>query len=99
MDLCMDSSAHTHLTCPVLLPRSVAQHDLWQFRNESGLIEWQREEVEALGDQIQHRIRALQNPEDCESAKKILCNIPVAPKVSLRDTVVGRLHTVSQEQG
>ncbi|ROT71909.1 Alpha-(1,6)-fucosyltransferase [Penaeus vannamei] len=59
---------------------SVAQHDLWQFRNESGLIEWQREEVEALGDQIQHRIRALQNPEDCESAKKILCNIPVAPK-------------------
>lgn len=58
----------------------VTQYDLWRFGNESGLHAWQKKEVEALGDLIQHRIHALQNPADCKSAKKILCNIPVAAK-------------------
>ncbi|XP_063591496.1 alpha-(1,6)-fucosyltransferase-like [Penaeus indicus] len=58
----------------------VTQYDLWRFGNESGLHAWQKKEMEALGDLIQHRIHALQNPADCKSAKKIICNIPVAIK-------------------
>ncbi|XP_047493483.1 alpha-(1,6)-fucosyltransferase-like [Penaeus chinensis] len=69
---------NTHSNLTVNFPR-VTQYDLWRLRNDSGLYDWQKSEVEKLSDLIQHRIHALQNPVDCKSARKILCNIPVSP--------------------
>ncbi|XP_037786384.1 alpha-(1,6)-fucosyltransferase-like [Penaeus monodon] len=58
----------------------VTQYDIWRFRNESGLQAWQTKEVQKLSNLIQHRIHALQNPPNCNTAKKILCNYPVSLK-------------------
>ncbi|XP_047493138.1 alpha-(1,6)-fucosyltransferase-like [Penaeus chinensis] len=58
----------------------VTQYDLWRLRNESGLHAWQKNEVEELSNLIQNRIYALQHPADCESAKKIVCNLPAWPE-------------------
>nr|XP_027219138.1 alpha-(1,6)-fucosyltransferase-like [Penaeus vannamei] len=55
----------------------VTQYDLWRLGNVSGLHDWQKGEVQALNDLIQHRIHVLQNPPDCKSAKKITCRLPV----------------------
>lgn len=57
---------------------SVTQFDLWRFRKESGLHAWQKSEAEKLTSLVQNRIHALQNPADCKSAKKLVCNLPVA---------------------
>ncbi|XP_042867235.1 alpha-(1,6)-fucosyltransferase-like [Penaeus japonicus] len=58
----------------------VAEYDLWRFHNGSGLSAWQKREVEELSNLVQHRIHALQNPVDCKSAKKMLCDLPVNPR-------------------
>lgn len=55
----------------------VTQYDIWRFRKESGLQAWQTKELRELSDLIQHRIHALQNPPNCTSARKILCNYPI----------------------
>ncbi|XP_042876778.1 uncharacterized protein LOC122256288 [Penaeus japonicus] len=60
----------------------VMQYDLRRLRTESGLHAWQKKEVEQLTDLMQHRIHVLQNPPDCQSAKKIICDLPVSLKVS-----------------
>ncbi|XP_053381464.1 alpha-(1,6)-fucosyltransferase-like [Mercenaria mercenaria] len=36
--------------------------------------DWKTEELHRLGDLVQRRLHYLQNPKDCENAKKILCN-------------------------
>ncbi|XP_042858228.1 alpha-(1,6)-fucosyltransferase-like, partial [Penaeus japonicus] len=56
---------------------SVTEYDIWRFHKASGLHAWQENEMKKLSDLIEHRIHTLQNPPDCESAKKILCNFPV----------------------
>lgn len=37
--------------------------------------EWRNKESQKLGDLVQRRLTYLQNPENCESAKKVLCNL------------------------
>nr|XP_027211635.1 alpha-(1,6)-fucosyltransferase-like [Penaeus vannamei] len=58
----------------------VTQYDLWRLRNESGLLAWKAKELKELSALIQHRFHVLQNPADCKTAKKIICNIPVDTK-------------------
>ncbi|XP_042873707.1 alpha-(1,6)-fucosyltransferase-like [Penaeus japonicus] len=51
----------------------VNRHDLNLLRDSDGRGEWRRREAEDLSELIQHRLRVLQNPKDCDSAKKLYC--------------------------
>ncbi|XP_047493482.1 alpha-(1,6)-fucosyltransferase-like [Penaeus chinensis] len=75
-----DQDVLTVLTEDITHHFRVTQYDIWRFRTESGLQAWQTKEVQELSDLIQHRIHALQNPTDCASAKKLLCNYPLLIK-------------------
>ncbi|XP_069991083.1 alpha-(1,6)-fucosyltransferase isoform X2 [Penaeus vannamei] len=52
----------------------VTSHDLTQLSKVDGLQEWRKKESAALSALVQHRLRVLQNPSDCASAKKIYCD-------------------------
>ncbi|OQR75134.1 hypothetical protein BIW11_00821 [Tropilaelaps mercedesae] len=45
------------------------------MRSRDGYEEWRAKESQALSQAVRDRIRALQNPTDCATAKKILCNL------------------------
>ncbi|XP_047493289.1 alpha-(1,6)-fucosyltransferase-like isoform X2 [Penaeus chinensis] len=52
----------------------VTSHDLAQLSEVDGLHEWRKKEAAALSALVQHRLRVLQNPSDCATAKKIYCD-------------------------
>ena len=49
--------------------------DLQQMKENDGYEEWRRQEAEDLSDVVQQRLFKLQNPADCNSAQKLLCNL------------------------
>ncbi|XP_077997267.1 alpha-(1,6)-fucosyltransferase-like [Glandiceps talaboti] len=49
--------------------------DLYQLSTMDGMDEWRQEEAKSLGDLVQKRIKYLQNPKDCNKAKKLVCNL------------------------
>lgn len=49
--------------------------DLQNLKEVDGYEKWRETESYALSDLVQRRIHALQNPEDCNSAKKMVCNL------------------------
>ena len=53
----------------------VISSDLSRLAETDGHTSWRKKEAKDLSDLVQARIRALQNPEDCDSAKKLLCSL------------------------
>ena len=53
----------------------VISSDLHRLAETDGHTSWRKKEAKDLSDLVQARIRALQNPEDCDSAKKLLCSL------------------------
>ena len=49
--------------------------DLSRLAETDGHTSWRKKEAKDLSDLVQARIRALQNPEDCDSARKLLCSL------------------------
>lgn len=49
--------------------------DLEKLANIAGLKAWREKEAQELSDIVQKRLHKLQNPDDCKSAKKLLCNV------------------------
>merc|ERR1719369_2311610 len=49
--------------------------DLEQLRASDGFDEWREGESKALSALVQARLHYLQNPEDCSSARKLVCNL------------------------
>ena len=49
--------------------------DLSRLAETDGHTSWRKKEAKDLSDLVQARIQALQNPEDCDSAKKLLCSL------------------------
>ena len=54
---------------------NVAANDVDVLAEVDGHAEWRLKESKALSDLVQNRLKALQNPEDCSSAKKLVCNL------------------------
>lgn len=50
-------------------------HDMNHLRTIDGYEEWRQNEAEHLSDLMQRRIKHVQNPEDCNTARKIVCSI------------------------
>ncbi|XP_015906014.1 alpha-(1,6)-fucosyltransferase [Parasteatoda tepidariorum] len=55
--------------------KRVLLSNLNKFKNLDGLNKWREKEARELGDIVQKRLHYLQNPKDCSSAKKLLCNL------------------------
>ncbi|GIY50593.1 alpha-(1,6)-fucosyltransferase [Caerostris extrusa] len=55
--------------------KRVIYSDLTKFKDLDGLREWREKEAKELSDIVQKRLHYLQNPKDCQSAKKLLCNL------------------------
>ncbi|XP_069976920.1 alpha-(1,6)-fucosyltransferase [Penaeus vannamei] len=51
----------------------VLRHDLSLLRDADEASEWRWKEAEELSELVQHRLRVLQNPKDCNSARKLYC--------------------------
>lgn len=52
------------------------QNDLYELGNTvDGVGDWRQKESQKLGDLVQRRLAYLQNPENCQTAKKMLCNL------------------------
>lgn len=49
--------------------------DLMEMREADGYEEWRREESRALGDLVQRRLTRVQNPKDCDKARKVVCSL------------------------
>lgn len=49
--------------------------DFRNFSSVDGRLEWVAKEMITLTDLVQRRIDYLQNPKDCNSARKIVCNL------------------------
>ena len=58
----------------VLLVR-VTQFDLHHLGELDGLSEWREREAADLSALVQGRLHALQNPPDCNTARKLTCNL------------------------
>ncbi|XP_064599891.1 alpha-(1,6)-fucosyltransferase-like isoform X2 [Liolophura sinensis] len=50
-------------------------NDIKQLVKEDGFSGWRKAEAKQLGQLVQDRIHQLQNPKDCYSAKKLVCNL------------------------
>ncbi|KAK2707615.1 hypothetical protein QYM36_015353, partial [Artemia franciscana] len=50
-------------------------HDLQEFKIHDGYEKWREEESRKLRDLVRRRIHYLQNPKDCNKAKKLICNL------------------------
>lgn len=59
----------------------VTSYDLTRLGEVGGFQHWGEEEAAALSALVQHRLRVLQNPRDCASAKKIFCDFRVAVSI------------------
>lgn len=55
-------------------------NDMDQLRKIDGYEQWRRTEADNLSDLVQRRLKHLQNPKDCSSARKLICRLN---KVSL----------------
>nr|CAG4645426.1 EOG090X03KK [Lynceus sp. MCZ IZ 141354] len=49
--------------------------DLEEMSNQDGLDDWRAAEALALSHLVQKRLHWLQNPKDCSTARKLLCNL------------------------
>jgi len=49
--------------------------DLDKLKESDGHSEWRLQEAKELESLVQNRLKSLQNPSDCSSAKKLLCNL------------------------
>uniref|UniRef100_UPI00398F397B alpha-(1,6)-fucosyltransferase isoform X2 n=1 Tax=Pristiophorus japonicus TaxID=55135 RepID=UPI00398F397B len=49
--------------------------DVYYLSQTDGAAEWREKEAKDLTDLVQRRITYLQNPKDCNKAKKLVCNI------------------------
>ena len=49
--------------------------DLEAFRDLDGFGDWRRKEAEDLSQLVQNKLENLQNPKDCRTAKKLVCNL------------------------
>ena len=49
--------------------------DLQHMASVDGHAEWRLQEAKELESLVQKRLETLQNPDDCDSAKKLLCNL------------------------
>jgi len=49
--------------------------DLDQLKENDGYEEWREREARDLSQLVQDRLTSLQNPDDCGSARKLLCNL------------------------
>lgn len=50
-------------------------NDMDQLRKIDGYEQWRRTESENLSDLVQRRLKHLQNPADCSSARKLICRL------------------------
>lgn len=50
-------------------------NDMNQMRELDGYEQWRQKEAKSLSDLVQHRLIALQNPEDCDTAQKLVCRL------------------------
>lgn len=57
----------------VYLAYRVTQLDLSSLDRLTGLLEWREREAAALSQVVQQRLHKLQNPTDCHTAKKLVC--------------------------
>ena len=53
--------------------------DLEQLRSSDGFEEWRKRKSKELSDLVQARLHVLQNPANCSSARKLLCNLNSLP--------------------
>lgn len=49
--------------------------DMQTLKEVDGYDKWRDNEAFALSDLVQRRLHALQNPTDCSTAKKLVCNL------------------------
>lgn len=50
-------------------------NDMNQMREMDGYEQWRQKESKSLSDLVQHRLTALQHPEDCDTAQKLVCRL------------------------
>lgn len=50
-------------------------NDMDQLRKIDGYEQWRRTEADSLSDLVQRRLKHLQNPEDCSTARKLICRL------------------------
>lgn len=50
-------------------------HDIESISAVDGYEEWRQKESEELTNLVQERFKYLQNPEDCDSARKLVCTL------------------------
>lgn len=55
--------------------QAAVQVDLEHLAKEDGLEEWRKKESEDLSGLVQARLHHLQNPENCATARKLVCNL------------------------
>jgi len=55
--------------------QAAIQIDLEHLASEDGLEDWRKKESEDLSALVQARLHHLQNPPDCNSARKLVCNL------------------------
>lgn len=53
----------------------MSEFDLIKLYDDDGRREWRLKEAEDLSNLIQRRFHILQNPGDCSTAKKLVCDI------------------------
>lgn len=49
--------------------------DLGTLSKVDGLASWRASEAASLASELEKRLNYLQNPKDCDKAKKIVCNL------------------------
>ena len=62
-----------YLTSPLRL--RVVNGDLANMTHADGWDGWRQREADSLADLVRRRIDYLQNPPDCATAKKVVCNL------------------------
>ena len=53
----------------------VIMADLWKLSESDGYKRWRKREAKSLDNLVQERIHRLQNPQECNGAKKLVCNL------------------------
>ena len=56
---------------------NTVKRDLEVLSETDGYNEWRKKELKDLSDIVQSQIAALQNPVNCSSAKKLVCNLNI----------------------
>ena len=49
--------------------------DINGLSKEDGFSSWRKSESASLAAELEKRLKLLQNPEDCTTAKKLICNL------------------------